>query len=127
MALCSPPSVSARIVFALIEPSHGLIAGTAGIVALISFFFVERRSQAPMLSFDLFRSRNFSGANLLTLFFYTALGGVLFFFPLNLIQIQGYSATEAGAALLPFILLMFVLFALVRRISRSSTAQSCRS
>jgi EmrB/QacA subfamily drug resistance transporter len=97
------------IVFALIEPSHGLIAGTAGIVALLSFFFVERRSQAPMLSFDLFRSRNFSGANLLTLFLYTALGGVLFFFPLDLIQIQGYSATEAGAALLPFILLMFVL------------------
>ncbi len=62
-----------------------------------------------MLSLDLFRSRNFSGANLLTLFLYTALSGVLFFFPLNLIQIQGYSATEAGAALLPFILLMFVL------------------
>jgi MFS family permease len=62
-----------------------------------------------MLSFDLFRSRNFFGANLLTLFLYTALTGVLFFFPLNLIQIQRYSATEAGAALLPFILLMFVL------------------
>ena len=97
------------IVFALIEPSHGLIAGIAGIVALTSFFIVERRSPAPMLSLDLFRSRNFTGANLLTLFLYTALAGVLFFFPLNLIQIQGYSATEAGAALLPFILLMFVL------------------
>jgi EmrB/QacA subfamily drug resistance transporter len=97
------------IVFALIEPSRGLLAGIAGIVALTSFFFVERRSPAPMLSFDLFRSRNFAGANLLTLFLYTGLAGVLFFFPLNLIQIQGYSATEAGAALLPFILLMFVL------------------
>ena len=51
----------------------------------------------------------FTGANLLTLFLYTALSGVLFFFPLNLIQVQGYSATEAGAALLPFILLMFLL------------------
>ena len=71
--------------------------------------FVEKHSRAPMLSFDLFRSRNFTGANLVTLFLYTALLGVLFFFPLNLIQIQGYSATEAGAALLPFILLMFVL------------------
>ncbi len=97
------------IVFALIEPSYGLIAGIAGIVALTSFFVVERRSPAPMLSLDLFRSRNFAGANLLTLFLYTALTGVLFFFPLNLIQIQGYSATQAGAALLPFILLMFVL------------------
>jgi MFS family permease len=62
-----------------------------------------------MLSLDLFRSRTFVGANLLTLFLYTALSGVLFFFPLNLIQVQGYSATEAGAALLPFILLIFVL------------------
>lgn len=97
------------IVFALIEPSHGLIAGVAGIVTLTFFFFVERRSPAPMLSLVLFRSRDFTGANLLTFFLYTALGGVLFFFPLNLIQIQGYSATEAGAALLPFILLMFIL------------------
>ncbi len=97
------------VVFFLIEPSHNLIAGTGGVAALIVFFFVEQHSPAPMLSFDLFRSRNFTGANLVTLFLYTALAGVLFFFPLNLIQIQGYSATEAGAALLPFILLMFVL------------------
>jgi len=97
------------IVFALIEPSHGLIAGIASVLALTSFFVVERRSPAPMLSLDLFRSHNFTGANLLTLFLYTGLSGVLFFFPLNLIQIQGYPATEAGAALLPFILLMFVL------------------
>ena len=62
-----------------------------------------------MLPLHLFRSHNFTGANLLTLFLYTGLSGVLFFFPLNLIQVQGYSATEAGAALLPFILLMFLL------------------
>src|SRR5215510_6865138 len=62
-----------------------------------------------MIPLRLFRSRNFTGANLLTLFLYSALGGVLFFFPLNLIQVQGYSATAAGAALLPFILLMFLL------------------
>ncbi len=97
------------VVFALIEPAHAVVAGTIGIVSLIAFFFVEEHSPAPMLSLDLFRSRNFTGANLLTLFLYTALSGVLFFFPLNLIQIQGYSATEAGAALLPFILLMFIL------------------
>src|SRR6185295_12721572 len=40
---------------------------------------------------------------------YAALSGVLFFFPLNLIQVQGYSGTEAGAALLPFIVLMFLM------------------
>jgi EmrB/QacA subfamily drug resistance transporter len=97
------------IVFALTEPSHSLASGAFGIAALTAFLWVEKHAQSPMLSFDLFRSHNFTGANLVTLFLYTALSGILFFFPLNLIQIQGYSATEAGAALLPFILLMFVL------------------
>jgi EmrB/QacA subfamily drug resistance transporter len=97
------------VVFALIEPSHAVIAGAAGVVSLTAFLLVEERSRAPMLSLDLFRSRDFTGANLLTLFLYTSLSGVFFFFPLNLIQVQGYTATEAGAALLPFILLMFVL------------------
>src|SRR5690348_537290 len=54
-------------------------------------------------------SRSFSGANLLTLFLYSALSGMVFFFPLDLIQVQGYTPTQAGAALLPFILLMFLL------------------
>jgi MFS family permease len=62
-----------------------------------------------MVPFQLFRSRNFTGANLLTLFLYAGLGGVLVFFPLNLIQVQGYSPTKAGAALLPLILLLFLL------------------
>jgi predicted MFS family arabinose efflux permease len=62
-----------------------------------------------MAPLALFRSHDFSGANLLTFFLYTALSGTLFFFPLALIQGQGYSAMQAGAALLPFILLMFAL------------------
>ena len=62
-----------------------------------------------MLPLALFRSRNFRGANLLTFFLYTALGGGMFFYPLNLIQVQGYSATAAGAGFLPFIIIMFLL------------------
>lgn len=62
-----------------------------------------------MLPLSLFQSQTFTGTNLLTLFLYTSLSGVLFFLPLNLIQAQGYTAAEAGAALLPFIVLMFVL------------------
>jgi predicted MFS family arabinose efflux permease len=62
-----------------------------------------------MLPLALFRSRNFCGANLLTFFLYSALGGGMFFFPLNLIQVQGYSATGAGAAWFPFIVIMFLL------------------
>jgi hypothetical protein len=86
-----------------------LIAGGVGVVALASFFVVESRSDAPMLPLDLFRSRSFSGANLMTLVLYGALGAVLFFLPLDLIQVRHYSATEAGATLLPLILLMFLL------------------
>jgi len=62
-----------------------------------------------MLPLKLFRSRTFASANLLTLFLYTPLNGLLFFFPLNLIQVQHYTATQAGAALLPLILILFLL------------------
>jgi predicted MFS family arabinose efflux permease len=80
-----------------------------GVLITIVFVIYEARTTNPMLPLTLFRSRNFTGANLLTLFLYTALSGSLFFLPLNLIQVQGYTATAAGAALLPFVLLMFLL------------------
>jgi EmrB/QacA subfamily drug resistance transporter len=86
-----------------------LAALVGGVAALVAFIVAERRHAAPMLPLALFRNRNFSGANLLTLWLYAALGGGLFFLPLNMIQVQGYSATAAGAALLPFIVIMFVL------------------
>jgi EmrB/QacA subfamily drug resistance transporter len=95
------------VVYALIESAP--LAAIPGAAALVALCFWEARSPAPMVPLHLFRSANFRGANLLTLFLYSALTGVLFFFPLNLIQVQGYSATQAGASLLPFILLMFVL------------------
>jgi EmrB/QacA subfamily drug resistance transporter len=95
------------IVFALIESMP--LAGAEGGIVLIALLYWEARSSSPMVPLRLFRSRNFSGANLLTLFLYAALSGILFFFPLDLIQVQRYSPTEAGAALLPFILLMFLL------------------
>jgi EmrB/QacA subfamily drug resistance transporter len=79
------------------------------IVASSAFVFVEKRHPSPMLPLKLFRSRNFSGANVLTLLLYAALGGSMFFIPLNLIQVQGYSELQAGAALLPLILSMFLL------------------
>lgn len=95
------------LVFGLIESVP--VAGVAGIILLIGFLVLEFRSSAPMVPLALFHSRTFSGANLLTFLLYAALNGVLFFFPLNLIQVQGYSATRAGAALLPFVVLMFLM------------------
>ena len=86
-----------------------IVALTAGIVVLILFFFVESRLSQPMLPLTLFRSRTFAGTNLLTFLLYAALGGTLFFLPLNLIQVQRYPPTSAGAALLPFILIMSFL------------------
>jgi len=104
------------LVFGLIESSRlgfghsavltGLVVGICSLTALL---FWEARVENPMLPLALFRSHDFTGANLLTLFLYSALGGTLFFLPLNLIQVQGYTATTAGAALLPFILIMFAL------------------
>ena len=104
------------IVYGLIESSRlgfgnraviGALAG--GAVTFAAFFFVEARSRNPMLPLSLFQSKNFSGANVVTLFLYTGVSGAMFFVPLNLIQVQGYSATAAGAAWLPFILIMFLL------------------
>jgi len=86
-----------------------IVALTAGIVVLILFFFVESRLSQPMLPLTLFRSRTFAGTNLLTFLLYAALGGTLFLLPLNLIQVQRYSPTAAGAVLLPFILIMSFL------------------
>ena len=105
------------VTYALIEwPTHArhgvdLVAAAAvlGIAALAGFIAVEHWSGAPMVSLQLFRSRNFTGANLLTLFLYSSLGGLMFFFPMDLIQIQHYTATQAGAAFLPFVVIMFGL------------------
>ncbi|MGB8320665.1 MAG: MFS transporter, partial [Ignavibacteriaceae bacterium] len=55
---------------------------------------------------NLFKSKTFSGVNTLTLLIYAALNAALFFFPLNLIQIQGYPEEIAGLAILPFAILI---------------------
>src|SRR5438105_10306117 len=104
------------LVYGLIESSRlgfndrsVLAALTAAVVLLALFGMTERRVPNPMLPLALFRSRMFTGTNLLTFLLYAALGGTLFFLPLNLIQVQHYSATAAGAVLLPFILIISLL------------------
>ncbi len=89
---------------------HRVVASLVlAVLCLFAFPFVEAHSPSAMVPLDLFRSRTFTGANLLTLFLYAALGIFFFVFPMNLIQVQGYSATKTGAAILPAILLMFSL------------------
>jgi EmrB/QacA subfamily drug resistance transporter len=104
------------VVFGLIEAQSSgfgdplvLAALALGLGALVAFVVVEHRSHEPMMPLSLFRSRNFSGANLLTLLLYAGLGGALYFLPFTLIQVHGYSATAAGSAFLPFIVITFVM------------------
>ena len=84
-------------------------AGIGGVVALALFIAHERRTEAPMLPLELFRSRNFAIGNLGTLTLYAGLGAAMFFVAIYLQQVGGYSPVEAGAAFLPFTALMFVL------------------
>jgi len=80
-----------------------------GCACLIVFVYFEVHARSPIIPLGLFRSPDFTAANMLTLFLYAALGIFFFLFPLNLIEVQHYSATATGAAALPFILLMFLL------------------
>jgi EmrB/QacA subfamily drug resistance transporter len=104
------------LVYGLIAASHGgwaqpiVLAALAGGTALLVLFIrAERRSPAPMVPLELFRSRNFAGINLLTLLLYGSLDGALFFLPFLLIQAHGYSATAAGAVYLPFTVILALL------------------
>jgi EmrB/QacA subfamily drug resistance transporter len=104
------------LVYGLIESSvlglgSPMVLGAIalGIVLLIVFVALEAREQSPMVPLDVFRSRTFSGTNLLTLLLYGGLGGALYFLPFNLQQVQGYSPAEAGAALLPMTVIIFAL------------------
>src|SRR5262245_4474767 len=104
------------IVLGLLEwPSRGasnpLVAAASigGVAALVLFLVVEQRVHNAMLPLELFGSRAFSLANVLTLLLYAAVGIVMFLVPMNLIQVQGYSPTEAGGAILPMAIIMFSL------------------
>jgi EmrB/QacA subfamily drug resistance transporter len=104
------------VVFGLLESARfggsrplivATVAGGAACLALL--VFIEHRAPSPMLPLTLFRSRTFTLANLFTLVLYAAVGIVFFLIPLNLIQVQHYSAMEAGASLLPVPVILFTL------------------
>lgn len=104
------------VVFGLIESSgrgmgdfRVLGAVLFGAAMLVLFVIVERSRAHPMLPLDLFRSRAFAGANLLTFCLYAALTCTMFFLSFDLIQAQGFSPTAAGASMLPLIVLISAL------------------
>jgi EmrB/QacA subfamily drug resistance transporter len=103
------------LAYGLIEEAPGAIV--LGVVALVAFVLVERVRRHPMLPLEVFRSLQFTGANLVTLVVYAAFGGVTFLLILFLQNVLGYSPTESGAALLPSTVVMLFLSARVGRLA----------
>ncbi len=115
----------ALVTIGLIGLTYGLIEGPGsgwvsaapltaligGLILLAAFVAWERRTHAPMLPLSLFRSAQFNAANIVTFAVYGALGGALFLLPIQLIQVSGYSALQAGISLLPVTAIMFALSA----------------
>lgn len=103
-------------VFALIEqPEYGWghpgiwLPMVFGLAALASFGWYERRARSPMLPFSLFRVRNFSVGNVATTAIYAGLSIATFLIVIFVQQVGGYTALQAGLALLPITILMFFL------------------
>lgn len=105
----------ALVTYALIEARSGslVVALTAvgGVVAGVAFGYVERRRPEPMMPLDIFKSRQFTAVNLVTLCVYAAFGGFFFLAALQLQVVVGYSALGAGTALLPTTALMLLFSA----------------
>jgi EmrB/QacA subfamily drug resistance transporter len=103
-------------VFALIRQPElgwgapGVVAPAAGGVALLALFIAhEARTADPMLPLSLFRRRNFAVGNAETLAMYAGLSVLGFFLVLFLQQVAGWTALEAGTAMLPTTIVMFAL------------------
>lgn len=106
------------VTYGLIDgPSGGwarpapLAALVAGVILLAAFAARERRAAAPVLPLSLFSSAQFSAANVVTFVVYAALGGALFLLPIQLEQVSGYTALQAGISLLPVTVIMLALSA----------------
>src|SRR5205823_607414 len=112
------------LVYALIQgPAHGwspfvVALGVIGAAALVAFPFVEMRVRSPLVPLEIFRSRQFSGANATTFVVYAALGVALFLVVVELQTVLGYSALEAGTATLPITVLMLFLSPRAGRLSQ---------
>jgi EmrB/QacA subfamily drug resistance transporter len=99
-------------------PPATIAAGIVGVAALAGFLVVEARKADPMLPLGLFSSYQFSGANLVTFAVYAALSGSLFLLGIQLQTVVGFSPLGAGAALLPFTIVMLLLSARAGRLAQ---------
>jgi EmrB/QacA subfamily drug resistance transporter len=86
-----------------------LALGIVALLAFAAFIMLERHLAEPLVPLGIFRSRLFTGTNVVTLIVYAALGGLLFLLMLELQDVMGYSALAAGAALLPVNVLLVAI------------------
>ncbi|WP_406331655.1 MFS transporter [Streptomyces sp. NBC_00203] len=105
----------ALVTYALIEARSGsvlvVVTAVGGVAAGVAFVYVEKRRPDPMMPLDIFASRQFTAVNLVTLCVYAAFAGFFFLTALQLQVVAGYSALQAGTALLPTTALMLLFSA----------------
>lgn len=92
-----------------IDNPQACISLLTGVLLLIIFLYIEKKSKHPMMPLQLFSNPIFTGVNLLTFFLYAGLGAGMLFLSLNLVQAQGYSQLRSGLSFLPFTILMIAL------------------
>lgn len=116
----------AGVTYALIEgPGAGwrdpivLVTLIGGVAALAGFIVAERVSRHPMLPLEVFRSLQFTAANLVTFVVYAALGGALFLLAIELQEVVGFTALETGLALVPMTIVMLLLSARMGRLAQN--------
>lgn len=103
------------VIYALTGAASGwlsgpvFVSGVIGLAALVALVPLERRTRDPMLRLSLFASRQFSAINLTTLLLYGALGAASYLVVLQLQLQLGYSAAEAGAAVIPTTAMLLVM------------------
>jgi len=115
----------AGVIYALTEAGNKgwsapvvVVTGLAGVIGLVSFVAVEARSPHPILPLDIFRSRQFTAANLVTFVVYGALGGALFLLPIVLQRASGFSPLKAGTAVVPLTIVMLLNSARAGRLAQ---------
>jgi EmrB/QacA subfamily drug resistance transporter len=103
------------LTFAMVQGSEHGFAGVwwafvVAAAAAVAFVVAEQRSSAPLLPFELFRRRNFTGANLETFLVYATLGGFFLYLPIYL-QFLGFTPLQAGLVSVPTSIVMLFLAA----------------
>lgn len=95
-----------------------VVTGVAGTAACVAFVVAEGRTRRPLVPMGLFRSRAFTGSNAVTVAVYGAVGAVVFLVPIQLQQVLGYSALQAGAALFPMTVMLLLLSSRAGRLAQ---------